>query len=126
MAFWNARSIILYLLAPSGAAGPQILLSNASIPDSTASGSTVGTLSVSNGGTYTYSLTSNPGSLFSITGTALKTAATISAGSYSITVRATGTPTVADRAFLITVTSTATVVLQSDFSSANNEPWVFW
>lgn len=91
-----------------GGLGLRILLSNATIPDSTASGSTVGTLSASNGGTYTYSLTSNPGALFSIVGTALKTASTLTAGSYPITVRATGSPAVPDRAFLITVTATAT------------------
>ena len=92
----------------SGKSGVQILLSNATIPDSTSSGSTVGTLSASNGGTYTYSLTSNPGALFSIVGTALQTAASLTAGSYPITVRATGSPAVPDRAFLITVTATAT------------------
>jgi hypothetical protein len=88
-----------------GASGSQIQVSNSSIPDTTSIGSTVGTLSVSgSAGAYTYSLTSNPGSLFSITGPALKTAATLSAGPYPITIAAAGTPTVPNRAFLITVT----------------------
>lgn len=88
---------------------PQLHLSAATIPDTTASGSTVGDLSVSDGtGSYTYSLTSNPGTLFSITGAALKTAATLTAGSYPITVQAdNGVDPPVSRAFLITVTSSS-------------------
>ena len=107
-------------LGAAGNNGPLVLLSNTSIPDTTASGSTVGTLSASNGGTYTYSLVSNPGALFSILGTALKTAASLTAGSYPITVRATGSPAVPDRSFLITVTSTASAAGPMDFSVAGN------
>jgi hypothetical protein len=89
-----------------GASGPQIQLSGSTIPDTATSGTTVGTLSVVRAtGSPTFTLSSNPGALFSITGALLKTAATLSAGSYPITVHVTGmTPSVPDRAFLITVT----------------------
>lgn len=87
----------------AGAGVLSIQLSNANIPDTAASGSVVGTLSVV-GGTGTFSLLNNPGSLFSITGTSLKTASALVAGSYPITIRFTGTPTVPDRPLLITVT----------------------
>jgi len=106
-----------------GKAGRQIQLSNSSIPDTTASGSTVGALSVSNStGSYSFSLVSNPGALFSISGTTLKTASTLSAGSYPITVRATGAPAVPDRSFLIVVTASFAPSL--DFSDARNSQYV--
>lgn len=100
----------LNLLGSAGA--PQIRLSNATIPDTTASGSTVGILSVSGAtGTPTFTLSSNPGALFSITGTALKTAAILSAGSYPITVHVTGmTPSPPDRAVVIFVTHASSFV----------------
>lgn len=85
---------------------PRLRLSSATIPDTTASGGTVGTLSVTNGsGSYTYSLTSNPDTLFSISGADLKTASALTAGSYPITVQAdNGVDAPISRAFLITVT----------------------
>jgi hypothetical protein len=57
----------------------------------------------------------------------LKTAATLTAGSYPITVHVTGmTPAVPDAPFLINVTSTA-ISLKADLSNPNaNEAWVFW
>lgn len=85
---------------------PTLNLSAATIPDSTESGSTVGTLSVTNGsGSYTYSLTSNPDDLFSIDDDLLKTAEALTAGSYPITIEAdNGVDDPISRAFLITVT----------------------
>jgi hypothetical protein len=52
----------------------------------------IGTLSVFRGtGAYTYTLTSNPGSLFQIVGSQLEVlSATIAAGSYPVTIQATG------------------------------------
>lgn len=96
-------------LALAGDAAPQLRLSAATIPDSTEIGGTIGTLSVANGsGSYTYSLTSNPGTLFSITGDLLQTAAELTAGSYPITVSAdNGVDSPLSRAFLITVTESA-------------------
>lgn len=125
-------SISLPALSSLGARGAfaGILLSGtASIPDNTTSGSTVGTLSVVGGsGTYTFTLTSNPGAHFSISAALLKTSGTLTAGSYPITVHAdNGAGSTFDRNFSITVTLTGgAFVLQADFSAAANEPWGFW
>lgn len=108
----------------NGVTGPSIQLSSATIADTASIGDTIGTLSVSGGtGTYTFTLTSNPGSLFSISGTSLKVAAALSAGSDAITVHAdNGAGSTIDRAFLITVTHTADVVngLAMDMSNFTN------
>lgn len=92
-----------------GAVGPLIQLSAATIADTASIGDTIGTLSVSGGtGTYTFTLTSNPGGLFSITGTSLKVAAALSTGSDAITVHAdNGAGGIVDRVLLITVTHTS-------------------
>lgn len=106
-----------------GVSGPRILLSSATIADTASVGDTVGTLSVSNGsGSYTFTLTSNPDSLFSISGASLEVAAALTAGSYSITVQADNSvDTPISRAFLITVTHEAgTVVLAMDMSDFRN------
>ena len=68
-------------------------------------GTTVGTLAVVNGsGTYTFALTSNPGSLFVIAGANLNVAASLTGGSKPITVEATGgTPSPVTQAFTVTV-----------------------
>ena len=86
-------------------------LSSATILDNAAIGTTIGTLSVQNGiGTYTFTLTSNPGVLFSITGNALKVAAALSVGSKPITIQANnGAGSIVSRAFLINVNSSAFV-----------------
>ena len=88
--------------------GAVILISNTNVFDSIAVGATVGTLSVAGGsGTYTFTLTSNPGSLFATAGTNgvnLNTAAALAAGSYPVTVQAAGgVPTPISRSLSITV-----------------------
>jgi hypothetical protein len=89
--------------------GPLIVLSSATVADTASVGATVGTLSVSGGsGTYTFTLTSNPSSLFAISGTSLNVAAALSAGSDAITVHAdNGAGSVLNRALIITVTHTS-------------------
>jgi hypothetical protein len=74
----------------AGASGPAINLDNYTFPQNSAIGTVVGNLSVLRGsGTYTYTLTSNPGSLFQISGSQLQVAnASIAAGSYPITIHA--------------------------------------
>ena len=107
----------------------QIQLSAATVLDSATVGTTIGALSVQNGsGSYTYTLTSNPGSLFSISGSNLQVAAALSAGSDAITVHAdNGVGSVLNASFLITVTSTLNAALKADLSNPNaNEAWVFW
>lgn len=105
-----------------------IQLSASTVLDNATVGTTIGTLSVLNGsGSYTFTFTSNPGSLFSISGSSLKVAGSLTAGSDAITVHAdNGAGSVLDAPFLITVISSAGVVLKADFSAANNEPWGLW
>ena len=90
----------------SGASGPTIQLSSATISDSASIGDVVGTLSVTGGsGSYTYTLTDDAGGLFAIDVAAVEVAAALTAGSYSITVQSdNGVDTPISRAFLITVT----------------------
>jgi len=94
------------LVLNGGARGPALNLSSSTIADTASIGDVVGTLSVSGGtGSYTYSFTSNPGTLFSITTNSLKVAATLTAGSDPITIKAdNGAGSVVTKAFLITVT----------------------
>jgi hypothetical protein len=74
-----------------GPAAPGILLSNASVGDTATVGTTVGTFSTYNTtGTYTWSLTSNPGSLFILSGANLNTNAAMTVGTKPITVQASG------------------------------------
>jgi hypothetical protein len=89
-----------------GASSPRINLSAAIIGDTAHVGDVVGTLSVSRGtGSYTYTFTSNPGTLFSITTNSLKVAASLTAGSDAITLHAdNGAGSVVTTTFLITVT----------------------
>ena len=85
--------------------GAVVLLSNSTVMDNATVGSNVGVLSVAGGsGTYTFALTSNPGSLFAISGANLNTAAAMTAGTYPITVQASGgVPTPVTRTLAITV-----------------------
>lgn len=85
-----------------------IQLSAATIAADAANPTTIGTLSVSPAiGSYTYTLSSNPGSQFGITGALLRSAAVLTAGSYSVGVHAdNGAGDVLDRSFLVTVTPT--------------------
>lgn len=83
----------------------QIQLSAATVQSNASVGTVIGTLSVLNGtGSYTFTLTSNPGSLFSISGSSLEVAGTLSVGSDPITVHAdNGAGSVLSAALLITV-----------------------
>lgn len=113
----------------SGAEGGAVItLSSSTVADNASIGTTIGTLAVIGGtGSYTFTLVSNPGSLFSITGNALKVAAALTAGSDPISIKAdNGAGSVITQPFLITVTSSAGSKLQADFSTPSDEPWVFW
>ena len=85
--------------------GAVVLLSNSTVMDNATVGSNVGVLSVAGGsGTYTFALTSNPGSLFALSGANLNTAAAMTVGTYPITVQASGgVPTPVTRTLAITV-----------------------
>jgi hypothetical protein len=83
-------------------------LSASTFPANSALNTVIGTLSVTGGtGVYTYSLTSNPGVLFNISGSSLRvTSITIAAGSYPVTIQANnGAGSIVNRAFLLTATS---------------------
>jgi hypothetical protein len=71
---------------------PAISLSGLVFPPNSIAGTVIGNLSVRGGtGTYTYSFISNPGSLFQIVGSQLQVLnATIAAGSYPVTIQASG------------------------------------
>ena len=91
-----------------GKTGPVLNLSNASFPENSALNTVIGTLSVSGGtGTYTFTFTSNPGTLFNISTASLRvTSTTIAAGSYPVTIQAdNGAGSVVTKAFLLTATS---------------------
>lgn len=83
-----------------------ITLSASTIPATATIGTTIGTLAVVGGiGVYTFTLTSNPGGLFSISGTALQVGAALTQGSDPITIKAdNGAGSVITQPFLITVT----------------------
>lgn len=69
--------------------GARISVSSLTIASTASIGDTIGTLSVVGGtGVYTFTLTNNPGGLFSIAGTSLKVAAALSPGSDPITIKA--------------------------------------
>jgi hypothetical protein len=94
------------LIARSAMGGAGVALSNATVAANATIGTTVGTLSVVGGtGTYTYSLTSNPGGLYAISGSSLNVAAALSPGTTPVTVQAIGgVPTPLSNVFAITVT----------------------
>ena len=108
----------------SGTIGATINLSSLTIGDTATAGTFIGTLLVSNGsGSYTYSLTSNPGGLFAIDVADLEVGAALTAGDQPITVQAdNGVDTPLTRVFTITVTSSAGVdgQLSTDFSLDGN------
>ena len=96
------------LLDSSGSNGPTLNLSASTFPENSALNTVIGVLSVTGGtGTYTYTFTSNPGTLFNISGSNLRvTSTTIAAGSYPVTIRAdNGAGSVIDKAFLLTATA---------------------
>lgn len=91
-----------------GAGGALILLSNATVTEGSSVGTVVGNFSVIGGSTraYTFTLSSNPGGLFSVGGSTLAVAAALTAGNAPITVRASDTGiSVINGAFNITITS---------------------
>lgn len=93
-----------------GGVGGSILLSNATVTDVSSVGTVVGNFSVAGGSTraYTFTLTSNPGGLFSVGGSTLAVAAVLTAGNAPITVRASDTGiSVINGSFNITIVSTA-------------------
>ena len=101
--------IIQNIPSTGGAGGGLILLSNATVTDTSSAGTVVGNFSVSGGSTraYTFTLTSNPGGLFSVGGSTLAVAAALTAGNAPITTRASDTGvSVINGAFNITITST--------------------
>lgn len=94
----------------AGAGGITIVTSpsSLSIADTASVGDVVGTIAVLGGtGSYTFTLTSNPGGLFSITGNQLKVAASLSAGTDPITIHAdNGAGSTGDLATSVVVTHT--------------------
>ncbi len=95
-------------LGTGGKSGPVLNLSNSSFPENSALNTVIGTLSVSGGtGSYTYTFTSNPGTLFNISGSSLRvTSTTIAAGSYPVTIQAdNGAGSVVTKSFLLTATA---------------------
>lgn len=102
----------LGLGAPRGRGGPTLNLSASTISDTASVGDVIGLLSVTGGtGSYTFTFTSNPGSLFSITTNQLKVAASLTAGSDAITIKAdNGAGSVITQPFLITVTSSSSAI----------------
>lgn len=84
-----------------------VLLDNNTVPDTSTPGSVVGNLTVVGGtGGYFFSLPSNPGGVFAISGNQLVTAGSVVAGNYPITVRAShGGQDNIDQVFTITVSA---------------------
>jgi hypothetical protein len=89
--------------------GAHIVLSDSSIEENASVGDVIGTLSVTNGsGSYTFTITLDPDSKFSITGTSLKVGASLdyeTAVQHSVTIQAdNGVDTPLSRVFTIAVT----------------------
>lgn len=106
--------------------GAVLALSNSSFPENSALNTVIGALSVSGGtGTYTYSFTSNPGTLFNISGSDLRvTSTTIAAGSYPVTIQAdNGAGSIVSKSFVLTATASATSP-SLDFSDPDNSQYV--
>lgn len=97
------------LSATSNSLGPVIptviALSGSTVYANASIGTVIGALSVSGGtGSYTYTLISNPSGQFAISGANLTVATALTAGSYPITIRATGgTPSPISTSFMLTV-----------------------
>ena len=95
-------------LGVNGGPSIRLNLSASTFPANSALNTVIGTLSVSGGtGVYTYSFTSNPGTLFNISGSSLRVnSATISAGSYPVTIQASnGAGSTVTASFLLTATA---------------------
>ncbi len=104
--------------------GPVLSLSAATIASTAATGTLIGTFSVANGtGTYTYSLTSNPGGLFQVSSTGVLSNAVqgLTPGSDPITAQANnGAGSIVSGPFLITVLASAGFVPSLNFSNGSN------
>lgn len=121
----GSRFILFFGGLLGSASGATLNLSASSFPENSALNTVIGTLSVSGGtGTYTYSLTSNPGTLFNISTTSLRvTSTTIAAGSYPVTILAdNGAGSTVSRAFLLTASSSFSPSL--DFSDSRNSQYL--
>lgn len=108
-----------------GGGGALIILSNASIASTATVGTTVGTLNVVGGtGVYTFTFTSNPGTLFAISGSNLNVAAALTAGSDPIIIQANnGAGSIITQPFTITVTGPCSGSM--NFSQACNSQYLF-
>jgi hypothetical protein len=103
-------------LAVRGRRGTRILLSSIAIAENASVGDTIGTLSVIRGsGSYTFTITADPDSKFSITGSALKVGAALNyetKTSHLVTVQASnGVDTPISRVFTILVLDVADSLL---------------
>lgn len=111
--------------SPSG--GAILNLSGTTVTAGASVGTVIGNFSVSNGSTlpYTFSLTSNPGGLFSVGGSTLAVAAALSSGSDPITAKASDTGTsVVTGSFNITVSSTNPTIVGLQFNIASNSMYI--
>jgi len=103
-------------------------LSAASIASTAATSTVIGNFSVSNGtGVYTFTLTSNPGGLFAVSGTSLINAISpLTPGSDAITAKGdNGAGSVVSSPFLITVIGSASSFVPSlDFSQTTNSMYI--
>lgn len=111
---------------PVPSSGGAIRLSNTVVSSSASIGFTIGTFSVIGGsGSYTYTLTSNPGGLFSVSGNQLQVAAALTAGSDPITVQANnGAGSIFTQPFTITVTSSTACAGAVDASAGCPLPMI--
>lgn len=102
-------------------------LSGTTVTAGASVGTVIGNFSVSNGSTrpYTFTLTSNPGGLFSVGGSTLAVAAALSAGTDPITAKASDTGTsVVTGSFNITVSSSAPSSAAMQFNIASNSMYI--
>lgn len=120
MAFGKLGASFSRLGASGGTA--RIALSSSTVADTAAIGTVIGNMSVVGGtGVYTFTLTSNPGGLFSIVGSSLQVAAALTAGSDAISIQANnGAGSVITQPFLITVTHLGAYALAMDMSDFRN------
>jgi hypothetical protein len=111
IAVWDGSQ---FFLIPASGLAAHIVTSPSSLTifDDATVGTVVGTLSVTGGtGSYTFSLTSNPGGKYSITGNQLKVAAALTAGTDTITIRADN-----GAGGTVDLTTTVTVLHRSAYS----------
>lgn len=92
MSLTGAQQAALYFARKRRRAGPQIQLSTLRQEENTAIGTAIGTLSVRLGrGTYTFTKTADPDSVFTLTGSTLKNAVQFdyeTAIAHSVTIQA--------------------------------------